>query len=173
MIKLLAALAALSTTCLFAQSNNAMDQYRIGAGVSYDYYGKTGFASIMDIDARASATSNAWYHMTLEMTTTQAVLKPGVEYEITKSGYWGLSAFGDAGLASGGGVTLGAFSTGGKLSYDFGSKLSKGASHYYVEFAVKVNYLTGGGTTTVSAAGVSTTSSPVQPIYSVLFTKGF
>lgn len=151
----------------------AQDQYRIGAGVSYDYYGKTGFASLVDIDARTSANSNIWYHVALEMTPQQAILKPGAEYGLVQSGYWGLSLFGDAGLATGSGATLGAFSGGGKLSYDFGARLSKGASHYYVEFAAKVNYISGTGTTTPSTSGTPTANSAVQPVFSVVFTKGF
>jgi hypothetical protein len=151
----------------------AADQYRAGGGVSYDYYGKTGFASLLDIDARTAPASNIWYHVALEMTQQQAILKPGAEYDLVKSGYWGVALFGDAGLATGSGATLGAFSGGGKLSYDFGARLSKGASHYYAEFAVKINYITGTGTAVAAPNGTVTTNSPAQPVFSVAFSKGF
>lgn len=153
-----------------ATTSNAVDMYRIGAGVSYDYYGKTGFAALTDIDARTSPTSNIWYHVALEMTQQQAILKPGAEYELVHSGLWSMSLFGDVGLATGTGATLGAFSGGGKLAYDFGSRLTKGASHYYVEFCVKANYISGQPSTTTTPI---TTNTPVQPVFSVVFTKGF
>lgn len=149
------------------------DQYRVGAGVSYDYYGKTGFATLVDIDARTAANSNIWYHVSLEMTAQQAVLKPGAEYELVRSGNWGIALFGDAGLATGSGATLGAFAGGGKVTYDFGSKLTQGASHYYAEFAAKVTYLSGTGGSVTSSTGVVTTQSAVQPVFSLVFTKGF
>jgi hypothetical protein len=172
-ILFLAALAVMAQTSAAPAAGLPTDQYRIGAGVAYDYYGKTGFASLADIDARVSPTSNIWYHVALEMTREKAVLKPGAEYDLVKSGYWGVSMFGDAGLATGSGATLGAFSGGGKLSYDFGSRLTKGTSHYYIEFAIKANYITGTGTTTTAPGGLVTTNSPVQPVFSICFTKGF
>lgn len=126
-------------------SPNAADQYRVGAGVTY-----------------------VFYHISLEMTSQQATLRPGAEYEVFHTGNWSGSMLGDAGLATGTGAILGSFSGGGKLSYNFGARLSKGASNYYAEFACRVLYTAGQPSTALPVTAVG-----VIPIFEVRFTRGF
>lgn len=144
------------------------DTYRVGTGISYDYYGKTGFAASLDVDARVSSTSHVFYHVSLDMTSLQAVLRPGVEYEMFNSRNWNGSLFGDAGVSNGTGAVLGAFSGGGKLGYNIGNKMSKGKSNYYIEFTCKLLYISGLPSVSLPATAVG-----VQPIFGIHFTKGF
>jgi len=163
--------AATAILCLFASHIGAQttpDSYRVGSGISYDYYGKTGFAALLDVDARIAPSSNVFYHLTMEMTPQQATLRPGAEYEFYNSGNWSIGLFGDAGLATGTGATLGSLSGGGKLGYNIGRRVSNGLSSYYVTFACKVLYTAGQPSTTLPVTPVG-----VLPVFSILFSKGF
>jgi hypothetical protein len=138
-------------------------QYVVAQGVTYDYYGKTGFASSTEVRAAVPGASNLYFSTVLEMTRTQAILRPGAAFRLLQNGNWGLWALGDAGLATGSGQTGASFSGGGFLSYDIGSRLTKGAQHFYIDVGgrlLKNNVNPDGSTGT-------------QPILTVTFGKGF
>lgn len=146
-----------------AQAGNAggatpafQPSYYVGSGVSFDYYGGSGFAA--NTEFAAKVTGPVYSYTTIEMTRTQATLRTGAGYLFFQQGNWSLLGLGDAGLATGSGPTLGSFSGGGYVAYDVGSKITKGASHFYVAV--------GGRLLTI-------TSQTVQPIVSVTFGKGF
>lgn len=140
-----------------------LPSYYVGSGVTYNYYGGTGFAANTVFAAQSnlinsSLPKNLYSYSTLELTRAQAVLRTGAGYVFFNQGYWSLVALGDGGLATGSGPTLGSFSGGGFLDYDIGAKLSKGASHLYLGF--------GGRVITMSSYGV-------QPIPMITVGKGF
>lgn len=142
---------ATTTTAGFVPS------YYVGSGVSYDYYGKTGFAASTDFAARIG-TTNYFSYTSLELTPQTATLQTGAAYLFFQSGYWNLVALGAAGLTTGTGVTLGSFTGGGFLAYDIGSRLTKGTSHLYVAIGGRL---------------LNITSATVTPIMTISFGKGF
>ena len=153
-----------TTSTPVATSSNGTFQpaYYVGAGASYDYYGKTGFAAATEIGIRIGST-NVYSYTTMELTATLATIRTGAAYLFYQTGNWSLVALGDAGLATGSsgvssGVTLGSFSAGGLVMYDIGARLTKGASHFYI----------GGGGRLVSTSTLGQT-----PIATITFGKGF
>lgn len=136
-------------------------QYYVGTGISYDYYGKTGFAATSSFGILTSSSVPLYSFTTLELTSQTATVRTGAAYLFKQAGNFNLVALGDAGLATGSGPTLGSFSGGGFLLYDVGSRLTKGVQHFYVGGGGKVLALTGG------AAG------GVNPVFELTFGKGF
>ncbi len=137
--------------------------YYVGTGVTYNYYGGTGFAANTVFAAQANLLNSAmpknlYSYSTLELTKTQAVLRSGAGYIFFNQGNWSMVALGDGGLATGSGPTLGSFSGGGFLNYDIGARLTKGAQHLYIGL--------GGRLITMSSLGV-------QPIPMITIGKGF
>jgi hypothetical protein len=130
--------------------------YLVGSGISYDYYGKTGFA--LQQTFAAKVTNGLYSYSTLTNTQSQAAISTGAAYTVTQSGNWSISLLGTAGLLSGSGTpVLGQFTGGGVMMYDIGARL-KSSHHYYVV----------GG---VSILGV--TSQVIKPIYGIGFSAGF
>ena len=141
---------------LRAQGSTAfVPSYYVGTGVTYDYYGKTGFAASTEFAAKVSGT--VYSYTTLELTASTATLRTGAAYLFSQTGLWSLLALGDAGLATGQGPTLGSFSGGGFVFYDIGSKVTKGVDHFYIGVGGRI---------------ISTGANP-QPIFEVTFGKGF
>lgn len=134
-----------------------MPQYYVGSGAVYDYYGKTGFAGITSFAARIS-TSSVYSYSTLEMSRDQSALRTGAGYLFINQGNWSLMALGDAGVATGSGPTLGSFSGGGFLNYDIGARLTEGKQHFFISVGGRV---------------LNTSSQGPQPIFTILFGKGF
>lgn len=130
--------------------------YYVGTGVTYDYYGPSGFAANTEFAAKVSG--QVYSYSTVELTRTQASLRTGAGYLFFQQGNWLLIALGDAGLTTGSGPTLGSFSTGGLIGYDIGSKLTKGQSHFYLGVGGRL---------------LNITSQTVQPIFSITLGKGF
>ena len=131
------------------------------AGISYDYYGKTGFAAQTTFGAKITSAENKfplYSFSTLELTRDIATLRTGAAYAFYQQGNWSLVGLGDAGLATGTGATLGTYSGGGFLAYDVGGKVTKGNSHFYVAFGGRV---------------LNITSQTVQPIFTITFGPGF
>lgn len=132
-------------------------QYYVATGVTYDYYGKTGFAANTELGIRIGTTT-LYSYTTLELTSTVATVRTGAAKILFQSGDFSYVLLGDAGLATGSGTTAGSFSAGGFLMYDIGSKVTHGASHEYI----------GAGGRFVTIAGVAN-----QPIFEITFGKGF
>lgn len=148
----------LSLASLKAQTNVSafQPQYFVGTGVSFDYYGKSGFAASTEFAARVSGPYYSF--TTIELTRDVAVLRTGAAYLFFQQGNWVMIALGDAGLQTGTGPTLGSFSGGGFLAYDIGNKLSKGASHFYIAVGGRL---------------LNVTSQTVQPIATFILGKAF
>lgn len=131
--------------------------YFVGAGITYDYYGKTGFAANTDIGIRIGST-NIYSYTTLELATTTSTLRTGAAYLFYQTGNWSLLALGDAGLAtSTSSLALGSFSGGGLMLYDVGNKVTKGSSHFYIG---------------VGGRFIQTASLGSQPVFVLTFGKG-
>jgi len=107
---------------LSAQAPPFQPQYYIGTGVTYDYYGPTGFAANTEFGVRVG-NGDTYSYSTLELTRTQATIRTGAAYAFLKQGRWLGLGLGDAGLATGTGVMLGSFSGGGLLGYDIGGRI--------------------------------------------------
>ncbi|MES2136114.1 MAG: hypothetical protein V4502_03515 [Pseudomonadota bacterium] len=132
-------------------------QYYLGTGITYDYYGPTGFAANTEFGARVSG--DVYSYSTLELTRTVATIRTGAAYAFMKQGRWLALALGDAGLASGAGQPLlGSFSGGGMLAYDIGAKLTHETSHFYIGVGGRV---------------ISTGGQTVQPIFAITLGKAF
>jgi hypothetical protein len=139
--------------------------YLVGSGISYDYYGKTGFALQQTFAAQSSKvlpdskfTENMYSYWTLTNTQSQSAISTGIIYNVMQNGNWSLGLMGTAGLLSGSNAPiLSQFTGGGVMMYDIGARL-KSSHHYYVV----------GG---VSILGV--TSQVVKPIYGIGFAAGF
>lgn len=141
---------------LHAQST-FVPQYYVATGVTYDYYGKTGFAANTELGIRIGTTS-IYSYTTLELTSTIATIRTGAAKILFQSGNFGFVVLGDAGLASGSGSTTGSFSGGGFLMYDVGSKVTKGSDHLYIG---------------IGGRSLAISGSSVQPIFEITFGKGF
>lgn len=139
----------------YAQS--FIPSYYVATGATYDYYGKTGFAANTELGIRIGQTS-IYSYTTLELTSTVATIRSGAAKILFQSGNFGFVVLGDAGLASGSGITAGSFSGGGFLMYDIGSRVTKGLDHFYI----------GAGGRSLALIGTS-----VQPIFEITFGKGF
>jgi hypothetical protein len=132
--------------------------YLVGSGISYDYYGKTGFALEQTFAARLTSTSKVYSFSTLANTQSQAAISTGAAYNFVQNGNWSLTALGTAGLTSGSGSpTLGQFTAGGTIMYDIGARL-KSTNHYYIVGGVSI---------------LNVTSQTVKPIYGIGFAAGF
>jgi hypothetical protein len=130
--------------------------YLVGSGISYDYYGKTGFALQQTFAAKVK--EGLYSYSTLTNTQAQAAISTGASFCPLQSGNVTLCGLGTAGLLSGSGSpVLGQFTGGGVLMYDIGARL-KSSHHYYVV----------GG---VSILGI--TSQVVKPVYGIGFAAGF
>ena len=140
-----------------ASSANFVPSYYVGTGVSYDYYGKTGFAASTDFAARIG-TTNYYSYTSLQLTPQTATLTTGAAYLFFQQGNFDLVALGTAGLTTGTGVTLGSFTGGGFLAYDIGSRLSKGTDHFFVAVGGRL---------------LNITSATVTPILTISFGKAF
>lgn len=151
--------AALHAQSAAAPSNvaNFLPAYYVGTGATFDYYGKTGFAANTEIGIQIKG-GPVYSYSTLELTSTTATLRTGALYVFDQSGNFSLGALGDAGLATGQGPTLGAFSGGLMVFYDIGARVTKGVQHFYIGAGARVLQLSG---------------QAVQPIASVTFGKGF
>lgn len=130
--------------------------YVVGTGVSYDYYGKTGFAANTEIGIHVKG--GTFSYTSLEMTATTATLRTGAAIIAKQVGYWALIGLADAGLATGSGSTVGSFSGGALISYDVGARVTKGVQHFYINVGARVLALTG---------------TNVNPIFEITFMKGF
>jgi hypothetical protein len=155
----------ISCTTLFGQvvsnipgvaSEPFQPSYLVGSGISYDYYGKTGFA--LQQTFAAKVTKGLYSYSTLTNTRDQAAISTGASYCPMQSGNVSMCMLGTAGVLSGSGEpVLGQFTGGGVMMYDIGNKLKSG--HHY--------YIVGG----VSILGVM--SQVVKPIYGIGFAAGF
>ncbi len=128
--------------------------YIIAGGVGYSPYtaGITGVSGI-GIFAVHIAKSNLLSWSTMQMVPGQktgANVRTGLGYIVYQGGPWSLTAIADAGVAMGGAVTLGTFSGGGVLAYEFKPKL------YF----------------TVGLSIVQVSSNLVQPSFGFGFAKG-
>ena len=151
---LLLALAVLPIT---AQTLPFQPSYLVGSGVSYDYYGKTGFA-VQSAFAARIGTTKLYSYSDLANTSTTASINTGAAYCFAGTANISLWALGTAGLISGSGSPiLGQFQGGGMMMYDVGNRLKPG-NHYYVV----------GGVSVQNIASVT-----VRPIYFVGFAAGF
>lgn len=149
-------LTLFATLSLYAQTN-FVPSYYVATGVTYDYYGKSGFAANTELGIRVGQTS-IFSYTTLELTSTVATIRTGAAKILFQSGNFGFIALGDAGLATGNGSTLGSFSGGGFLMYDIGSRVTKSIDHFYIG---------------VGGRGLSFTGTTVKPIFEITFGKGF
>ena len=139
--------------------------YLVGSGITYDYYGKTGFALQQTFAAQSSKilpdnkfTENIYSYWTLINTQSQAAISSGIILNVMQSGNWSIGLMGTAGLLSGSNAPiLSQFTGGGVMMYDIGNRL-KSSHHYYVV----------GG---VSILGI--TSQIVKPVYGIGFAAGF
>lgn len=129
--------------------------YVVGTGITYDYYGKTGFASTTTVALKV--TGGLYQITTLDLTRDTSVMKAGVGYTLIKNGRWSLMGLGDAGGATGSGPTLLSASGGMALSYDVGSLLTKGKSSFYIIGGGRANHLA---------------SLPIAPTFTISFGKG-
>ena len=111
--------------------------YYVGAGSTYDYYGKTGFAAETNLAVRIGST-NVYSFSTMELGVTQATLRTGLAYLTYQNGNWAIVLIADAGLSTGSGITLGSVSGGPLILYDIGAKVSKGTSHAYIGVGMKM-----------------------------------
>ena len=139
-------------------------QYFTLGGVSYDYYGGSGFAGVTVFGAKLTPTSEGkpgfpvYSITTIELTKDIATARTGLSYVFFQDGNWALAGLGDAGATTGSGQTLGSFSGGGSISFDIGGKLTGNKSHFFISPAVRVLNITG---------------KTVQPIYEIMFGPGF
>jgi hypothetical protein len=151
MKSLLFLLGSLSLSAQFVPS------YYVATGVTYDYYGKSGFAANTELGIRIGQSS-IFSYTTLELTQQTATIRTGAAKILFQSGNFGFILLGDAGLASGSGQTVGSFSGGGFLMYDIGSRVTKGLDHFYIGLGGRSLVLSG---------------NTVQPIFEITFGKGF
>lgn len=144
---------------LFAQQpvSDALPAYFVGSGVTFDYYGGSGFAGTTNIALRI-ADSQAYNWSSIELTPKTATLRTGAAFIQAISGNWILGGLADAGVATGSGSTLASFSGGGFIGYDFGAHLTKGRQHFYALAIVRL---------------LSTATLGPQPVYGVVIGKGF
>lgn len=152
-------LFALLFACVALSAQNSapwQPQYFIGTGVTYDYYGTSGFAANTELGLLVKPPM--YSYSTIELTRTVATLRTGAAWMFLQQGRWIGLALGDGGLATGSGVTLGSFSGGGILGYDVGGRLTKDTSHFYVGGALRI---------------ISTGGQTVQPIFSLILGKAF
>ncbi len=152
----------LSALSVMAQTSTPfLPSYVPLAGISYDYYGKTGFAAQTTVAVKVTnqaSTVPLYSFSTLDLTRDAAVLRTGAAYILLQQGRWSIVGLGDAGLATGVGPALGAFSGGGFLAYDVGARVSGDKSHFYIAFGGRV---------------LNITSQTVQPIYTITLGPGF
>ena len=130
--------------------------YVIGSGVSYNYYGKTGFALQQTFAAKVS--THIYSYSTLSNTSTTSAVSTGASYCPLTTGFTTICFLGTAGVLGGsGGPTLGQFTGGGTIMYDIGQKLKSG-HHYYIVGGLVIQ---------------NVTSQTVNPIYGIGFAAGF
>ena len=128
----------------------------VGAGAGISPYATGQKYSGIGTLAIRIAGSNILSWSTLQMIpgqTTGATLRTGIGYVVRQQGRWGVTAIADAGVATGGTVTLGSFSGGGVVTYEVNQ-----VQHLYITAGISI---------------VAVTSSLVQPSFGIGFTKGF
>lgn len=142
----------------WSQTPSSQPSYILGAGVSYDYYGKQPAV----LTTFAARVADSTYSLTSIETGTQAgqtaaSLRTGIMRLLTQPGNWTLFVLGDGGITVNGGATLGNFSGGGGLAYDIGSRV-KAAGHLYLTGIVRLTDIT---------------SQQVKPVYEFEIGKTF
>src|SRR5271169_6237404 len=149
-----------------AQTAPFQPSYVVGAGVLYNYWGRTigtvpapGFSGDNTFGARLGST-NVYSYSSINLTAQTAAFSTGAAYVFKQSGNWSLAAIGTAGLVTGSGsAILGQFMAGGMVFYDIGQRLKPGTSaHYYIVGRVNL---------------MNVTSQTVQPVYGIGLAAGF
>lgn len=157
-------LLILGAASLFAQSTPDVPkpwspQYIVATGISFDYYGKSGFAALTSFGFKPLATSNAMSFTTLEMTAQTATIRTGGGYPIMQQGNWSIIVLGDGGISTGTGQpTLASLSGGGFVTYDICAKITKGLSHCGLAGGARI---------------LTNVSQGVNPVGEFLFTKAW
>jgi hypothetical protein len=131
-------------------------QYFVGTGITYDYYGPTGFAA--NTEFAALLKGNTYSYSTLELTRAQATVRTGAAYMFYNANHWSLFGLVDGGIATGTGPTLGSFSGGGFGGYDLGGKLTKDITHLFIGAGVRL---------------INTSGQTTQPIFGFIIGKAF
>lgn len=159
------AISLLCLAFLFVFSAVAQDapfspQYLVGTGITYDYYGATGFAANHVFAVKLSGSLPIYSWTAIANTKTTASISTGAAYTFLQKGDISAVALGTAGLVTGEATPiLGQFTAGGLLLYDLGHRLKPTSTTHY--------YLVGG----VSLLNI--TSRTVQPVYGAGLAIGF
>lgn len=131
--------------------------YFVGAGSSYDYYGKGGLIPNTSFGIRIASTG-IYSYTTIDLGRTTATFRTGAAFIFYQVGNWSLMGLGDAGLAStSGSSTLGSYSGGGFVLYDIGNRSNSG-NHFYIGLGGRL---------------VQTSTQGKEPVLAITFGKGF
>ena len=164
-----ALLLALVISCVaWAQTATEPPRYVLSSGVSYDSVGRqSSSVSTLAVLIAAPGGLPTMQTTTIETglarqaggTDNTATLRAGVAQTVYQRGNVALGVCGDAGVLKAGDVaTLGTMSGCGWLSWDLGSRMTKGKTHVYIIPTVRL----------ISVAGVQ-----IKPSYALRIGTGF
>lgn len=127
-LKFVIAALGLAVSAACAQSVPDLPQYFVGGGLSYNRYASPPIAAGFVSFAARIGTTPAYSITTVDLTSSSSTVREEGAVVLAKQGKLALFALGGVGLSLGSGSTSPAFSGGGGLLYQLGSRLQFVAS---------------------------------------------